>query len=152
MKLLTAIVVGTLLLIFLIPTIYGVYVEATTLKEKPVLSFKSSGNCRIVNIAYALNKGYALYLINKKGNTTLNHHIVAVDNNGVIYDFSKGTNVSKGEKIEDYLSRTKTYSYGIIYTDTRTNIDKTNSFSDYILFLVDRSYFYLFRSFYKSNK
>ena len=132
---------------------YAPYKEATTLKENPTFGAKSTGNCRIVNTAYAIDNRYSLYLIDKVGNTSENRHIVTVDNSGVVHDFSKDSNAKKNEHISDYLSRTDTYTYCIIDTDTNafeyqsdTDKDK-NKWRHYI----DYTYFYLFKKYYKND-
>jgi hypothetical protein len=89
------------------------YYEASNAKEF-IGAHKSNGDCRIVNTLIALENDYELYSLDKHNTTTSQRHIVAVDNNGIVYDVSKGTNAVKGEKLEDYLKKNDFYVYLIV--------------------------------------
>ena len=71
---------------------------------------KGIGNCRIKNTQYAKDKEYYIYALwrhNKKGEE--DHHVVAVDSKGMIYDVSNGKKSIAKTNIEDYkkLNRAK---------------------------------------------
>ena len=77
--------VALVILVFIIPVI-ACY-EAYTLKE--VIVSRSAGDCRIVNTAESIksNSELRIYKMVKNGKTY--EHLIAVDKNRIIADFSK---------------------------------------------------------------
>lgn len=73
-----------ILLIIVIEMIF--LFEVLTIKENSIMS---KGNCRVVNTKLALDNNYNILVM--KQNSSGNTHLIAIDENDILHDFSKNT-------------------------------------------------------------
>lgn len=77
------------ILFFLILEIIVGY-EVVTLKENIIYS---KGDCRVVNMKLALDNKYNILIIKNKTNNQGGTHLIGIDQNNILHDVSKKTNM-----------------------------------------------------------
>lgn len=128
----------TIFILFLL-----IFKEARTGKEITIL--KSAGNCRIVNLNYSNENNLDFVLLKKKDKNNKDiFHVVSVNKENYIFDFSNGTEIKGTIDLNSYIKNNNaTLLERYSWKENKYHFFNKDNFIEKISFWIYSKIFYL---------